>query len=583
MPSSTVEFLGQGGFRLSFPTLTIYLDPYLSDSVQILDAPDLQRQSPIAIEPDKVTDADWVLLTHAHIDHCDPHTIPALAEASPQAKFIGPWPVLALLRRWGIAEDRLVRATESWMSLGSDLNVRAVPAAHPTIERSDSGELSCVGFVVDESDGQRAYFAGDTGLCDELIKQVAALGPYEVAFLPVNEQNYFRARRGIIGNMSVREAFGLAEEVRARRVFPCHWDMFAANSAFPEEIQLIHRNQKWSFDLESGCRVYFGKHKRRASIVIRTLDEARYLDDLLVAISKQDAPTLDWEVVLVDSGSTDGTLEIAARHGCRSVHISREEFSFGRSLNLGCQAAHGDVLVIISGHCVPTDDQWLEKLCEPLFDGSASYTYGRQIGDDASYFSERCIFAKYYPSESHLPQEGFYCNNANAALLTSAWRTSPFDEELTGLEDLDAAKRLFQQGHKIGYVAEAAVFHHHNEDWASVRRRFQREAIALQKIMPEVHISRRDLVRYIFSSVWMDWKCARRHGHLRNVWVEVILYRVNQYFGSYFGSHEHRILSKREKEKFFYPSTEKKDEIIESLGSYRRTAANESEQRASEG
>ena len=580
MPSSTVEFLGQGGFRLSFPCLTAYLDPYLSDSVRILSAPDLERQSAIAIEPDKVTDADWVLLTHAHIDHCDPHTIPSLAKASPQAKFVGPWPVLALLRKWGIVEDRLVQATESWMPLGPDLNIRAVPAAHPRIERSDSGDLSCVGFVVEESDGQRAYFAGDTGLCDELIEHIAALGPYEVAFLPVNEQNYFRARRGIIGNMSIREAFGLAEEVRARRVFPCHWDMFAANSAFPEEIQLIHKNQKWSFALESGCRVFFGKPKRLASIVIRTLDEARYLDDLLVTISKQKTCRLDWEVVLVDSGSTDDTLEIAARHGCRIVHISRDEFSFGRSLNRGCQAAQGDVLVFISGHCVPTDDQWLERLCEPLFEGGVSYTYGRQIGDDDSYFSERCIFANYFPAESRLPQEDFFCNNANAALLTSAWLTSPFDEELTGLEDLDAAKRLYQTGHKIGYVAEAAVFHHHNENWASVRRRFQREAIALQKIMPEVQISKRDLARYISSTVWMDWKRAWQHRHFRKAWLEVILYRFNQYLGSFAGNHNHRKLSKREKEKFFYPLTEEKDEINESLSSCRRTTPDEGEQRA---
>jgi hypothetical protein len=164
-------------------------------------------------------------------------------------------------------------------------------------------------------------------------------------------------------------------------------------------------------------------------------------------------------------------------------------------------------------------------------------------------------------------------------LLTAAWRACPFDEELTGLEDLDTAKRLYQKGHGIGYVADAAVFHHHSENWASVRRRFQREAIALRKIMPEVHISMLDVLRYVFNSVWMDWRSAWRHGHLRKVWLEVILYRVNQYLGSYAGNHEHRKLSKKEKEKFFYPSTEEQDESNEWLSSYRRAAPNEGKQR----
>jgi hypothetical protein len=85
-----VGMLGQSGCRLAFAPATVYLDPYLSNSVQELDAPDLARQVPIACQPDDVTDADWVLITHEHIDHCDPHTLPKLAKASPQARFVGP-------------------------------------------------------------------------------------------------------------------------------------------------------------------------------------------------------------------------------------------------------------------------------------------------------------------------------------------------------------------------------------------------------------------------------------------------------------------------------------------------------------
>lgn len=316
----------------------------------------------------------------------------------------------------------------------------------------------------------------------------------------------------------------------------------------------------------------------RASVVIRTLNEAQHLDDLLIMISAQRTQGLEVETVLVDSGSTDGTIEIAQRHGCIITTIQKSDFSFGRSLNRGCIRATGDILVFISGHCVPVDETWLQALCQPLIDDVASYSYGRQIGDDDSNYSERRIFAKYFPDVSAIPQEGFFCNNANSALLRSVWDDHPFDEALTGLEDMELAKRLVQKGHKIAYVAEAPVFHHHQENWAQVRRRFEREALALQTIMPEVQLSRRDVARYIFRSVLGDWRAAR-HNKIRSTsWLDMLLYRWNQYIGSYRGNHDHRRLSQHAKERFFYPQVNKKAAQDDWLGPLRRTSPHESKQ-----
>jgi len=318
----------------------------------------------------------------------------------------------------------------------------------------------------------------------------------------------------------------------------------------------------------------------RASIVIRTLNEARHLKDLLMMIARQETQNIDWELVVVDSGSSDGTVEIASEFGCRLTHITRDEFSFGRSLNRGCEASRGDILVFVSGHCVPAGRDWLQRLCQPVMDGRVAYSYGRQIGDDDSNFSERRLFAKYYPADSAIPQNGFYCNNANSALARSAWEAFRFDEKLTGLEDMDLAKRIFQAGYCIGYVAEAPVFHHHDETWRSVRRRFEREAIALQKIMPEVHLSIADLARYVVTSIAMDWRSAARHGQLSRSCFSIVQYRVNQYIGSYKGNHEHRKLSHEQKDRFFYPSTTGRDDHDGWLHSHRRPAPHEGEQRA---
>lgn len=291
----------------------------------------------------------------------------------------------------------------------------------------------------------------------------------------------------------------------------------------------------------------------KVSIVIRTLNEAEHLPALLGGIDAQDFPEGEIETLVVDSGSTDGTIDQAERNNANLVHIAKADFSFGRSLNLGCQAANGEALVFVSGHCIPASTRWLAELVAPLIHGHAAYSYGRQIGGDATRFSEARIFAKYFPEVSRIPQKGFFCNNANSALLKRVWENNLFDETLTGLEDMHLAKRLVSQGHALAYVAEAPVFHLHDESWQQVRRRFEREAIALQHIMPEVHVTKADFARYVTSAILLDMGAALQQRRLRKAMVEIVLYRFMQFWGSYRGSHMQRNLSRARREEYFYP------------------------------
>ena len=289
------------------------------------------------------------------------------------------------------------------------------------------------------------------------------------------------------------------------------------------------------------------------SVIIRTLNEALHLNDLLTEVRSQEGLESPAEVIIVDSGSDDGTLDIAARHTCRVEHIEKSQFSFGRSLNMGCAAASGEVLVFVSGHCVPASRSWLADLIGPLERGSAAYTYGRQIGAESTKFSETQIFEKYFPDASVDPQDGFFCNNANSALLRSAWERYRFDETLTGLEDMELAKRLIADTGKVSYISAASVFHLHDESWSAVKNRYEREAIALQKIMPEVHFGKRDIVRYFVSAVLHDLGAAVDDGVALRKFIEILSFRAMQYWGSYKGNHEHRRLSRAMKEHYFYP------------------------------
>ena len=248
----------------------------------------------------------------------------------------------------------------------------------------------------------------------------------------------------------------------------------------------------------------------KCSVVIRAYNEAQHLPRLLEGIAHQTIK--DVEVILVDSGSTDSTVQIAERYGVKVVHIPSAEFTFGRSLNFGIQAASHEFIVIASAHVYPVYPDWLESLLRPFEDGQVALTYGKQRGYDGSQFSEHQIFHQWYSDVSNVDQVTAFCNNANAAIRKSLWEKNQYDETLTGLEDLACAKWAKEQGYKIAYVAEAEIIHVHDETPRGVFNRYRREAMALRKIYPEAHFNFYDFIRLTITNILSDlWHAAREH------------------------------------------------------------------------
>lgn len=296
--------------------------------------------------------------------------------------------------------------------------------------------------------------------------------------------------------------------------------------------------------------------KKLISIIIRTLNEEKYLQELIDSLKSQEIIGYQLEIVVVDSGSTDNTLKIVKKNNLRLTHIDKKRFSFGRSLNVGCQFSKGSILVFISGHCVPTDSLWLANLVDSL--KSCGYVYGRQVGRDSTIFSENQVFNRQYPTYVKIPQDGFFCNNANAAILREVWNKYQFDEDLTGCEDMDLAKRYFNDGGIIGYQPNSNVYHIHNESWKSIRNRYEREALALQKIMPEVHFSFFDFIMFFSVAVLKDFKEALLRGIFFIEFVNILRYRFEQYYGTYRGNSHTKRLSYQNKIDYFYPRVRKK-------------------------
>ena len=272
----------------------------------------------------------------------------------------------------------------------------------------------------------------------------------------------------------------------------------------------------------------------KVSIVIRVLNEARYLGELLRGIHAQ-AFEDDLEVVVIDSGSTDGTLSIARSHGVVLTHIAKEDFSFGRSLNQGCSVAKGDVLVFISGHCIPVSNVWLSDLVRPIKENRADYVYGRQVGRDCTKYSENQIFRQMFPPTSCHGQKDYFCNNANAALRRCVWHKYKFNEKISGLEDMELAKRLQEDGGKVMYAPKACVYHIHNETWRQVAHRFAREVIGLNTFVAPSIPSISALAAMFFSTVTNDCAQALKD---KCFWAEVssiVSFRLAQHWGIYQG------------------------------------------------
>jgi len=292
-------------------------------------------------------------------------------------------------------------------------------------------------------------------------------------------------------------------------------------------------------------------YKRQCSIVIRAFNEEKHIGKLLSGIQLQAYPSI--EVILVDSGSSDKTLEIASKYPVKVVQIDSSEFTFGRSLNKGIAASSGEIIVIISAHCYPVYPDWLDKLLEPFVDDQVAVSYGKQRGGESNHYSEHQFFNTYFPDISQPNQGQPYTHNANAAIRKSLWDKHPYDEGLTGLEDLAWSSWAKEEGYKIAYVAEADIIHIHEETFRQVHNRYKREAIAMKQILPESGFSLRNMVSMLIRNIIKDFSQATRDKILTGEFWSILRFRTLQYMGTWQGYRYSGNIDQRLHRKFYYP------------------------------
>ncbi|MHB8084682.1 MAG: glycosyltransferase family 2 protein [Dehalococcoidia bacterium] len=206
-----------------------------------------------------------------------------------------------------------------------------------------------------------------------------------------------------------------------------------------------------------------------ASIIILTKNGGANFPRLLDRIYSQKYSG-SYEVIAIDSGSTDGTLEAAGKYPLKLVEIKAEEFHHGRTRNLGAAMAEGRFLIYITQDALPVNDGWLQKLTDNLADPQIAMVVGRQIAWEHTKPPEKFFYYYNFPEFRVVVKSGagdyyhdnIFISNVNSAVKADIWRKYHFSESIVMAEDKEIAGRLLADGCIIVYEPEASVYHSHD-------------------------------------------------------------------------------------------------------------------------
>lgn len=211
--------------------------------------------------------------------------------------------------------------------------------------------------------------------------------------------------------------------------------------------------------------------RRAASVIVRARNEGSTIGHVLSLLRRQSVRP---EIIVVDSGSTDGTDRIAGKLCDRLIRIAPQDFTYGYALNLGASAATADIHFALSAHCFPPHAEWIAR-------SLALYDRADVAGTGGHEPRATNVFYQDYAHARAHPYIGF--SNHASSWRADVWRDFPFDEGLGAAEDKEWGLRVTKAGWLLAFSPEVAVDMSHA--WSSAREMFVRErrcAMALASI-----------------------------------------------------------------------------------------------------
>jgi rhamnosyltransferase len=271
----------------------------------------------------------------------------------------------------------------------------------------------------------------------------------------------------------------------------------------------------------------------RVSIVIPTRNGAATLPAALEMIARQ---RVDWpfEIVAIDSASTDGTVDLLRPRVDRLIQIPAATFDHGLTRNAAIEQSRGELIVLLVQDAVPASDRWLADLTAPVFADQAGGTNGRIAGsfarqrprDDASaitrHYLERWVAAAETPRIASIsspaefaalsPTDRFLrCvfDDVCSCVRRSVWEKHPFKATPIG-EDVEWAREVLLAGYRLAYVPQAVVVHSHDRP---ARYEFERTYVLHRRLFELFQLRTiptiASLARAIASSLALHWRLER--------------------------------------------------------------------------
>jgi rhamnosyltransferase len=293
--------------------------------------------------------------------------------------------------------------------------------------------------------------------------------------------------------------------------------------------------------------------KPDVSIIIPTYNAGPGFEKILGAISGQRSD-FTYEVLVVDSGSSDGTPDLAREYGARILSVPKSEFNHGGTRNRGISEARGEFVAMIVQDAVPADESWLQGLVENLAnDERVAGAYSRQIPrEDCNPFTRYALenhftnlpqrreqaiedVARYeaLPTPRKLQLVTF--DDVSSCLRRSVWEKHPF-RQLSFGEDIEWSERVMKEGYRIVYDPRSAVIHSHNRSSLYEMKR----AYVAHKLLGELLGFRalpsfRDLLTRLPGLIRRRWKLAEADGGGRRLYAQAVTFSIGEQIGVFLG------------------------------------------------
>ena len=207
----------------------------------------------------------------------------------------------------------------------------------------------------------------------------------------------------------------------------------------------------------------------KVSVIIPTYNAESYLTTLLPVLQRQ---TLPFELIIIDSSSTDKTLEIAEKYTNHIIIIPQSKFDHGGTRTKAAKMASGELLIFLTQDALPYDDRTLESIIKCFSDNRIAAAYGRQIP-----YEKTSLFGKHlrlfnYPTSSYIRtlsdkieygiKTAFLSDSFAAYRKSTMEEVNWFKDGLILGEDSHIATKLLLADYALAYVADAKVYHSHS-------------------------------------------------------------------------------------------------------------------------